>query len=197
MKQIEIPTRVNETLEEAIKKLEKHGFKKVRESKVKDIYLTQKKKDLNKKNIIEILSSCVLLRYLKINDEQVIKKITYKNKVYDDNQVISEEKINLNCEDLNIAYKLFQALKFEKLTEVKYDVLVMKKNNLEFAFQNVNNLGLLLEYENLNDFEEKSNEEILEEKKIMIKELKSYGLNISNEIDVKKAYELVLKSLQI
>ena len=197
MKQIEITTRVNETLEEAIKKLEKHGFKKVRESKVKDIYLTQKKKDLNKKNIIEILSSCVLLRYLKINDEQVIKKITYKNKVYDDNQVISEEKINLNCEDLNIAYKLFQALKFEKLTEVKYDVLVMKKNNLEFAFQNVNNLGLLLEYENLNDFEEKSNEEILEEKKIMIKELKSYGLNISNEIDVKKAYELVLKSLQI
>ena len=197
MKQIEITTRVNETLEEAIKKLEKHGFKKVRESKVKDIYLTQKKKDLNKKNIIEILSSCVLLRYLKINDEQVIKKIIYKNKVYDDNQVISEEKINLNCEDLNIAYKLFQALKFEKLTEVKYDVLVMKKNNLEFAFQNVNNLGLLLEYENLNDFEEKSNEEILEEKKIMIKELKSYGLNISNEIDVKKAYELVLKSLQI
>ena len=98
---------------------------------------------------------------------------------------------------MNIAYKLFQALKFEKLTEVKYDVLVMKKNNLEFAFQNVNNLGLLLEYENLNDFEEKSNEEILEEKKIMIKELKSYGLNISNEIDVKKAYELVLKSLQI
>lgn len=197
MKQIEITTRVNETLEEAIKKLEKHGFKKVRESKVKDIYLTQKKKDLNKKNIIEILSSCVLLRYLKINDEQVIKKITYKNKVYDDNQVISEEKINLNCEDLNIAYKLFQALKFKKLTEVKYDVLVMKKNNLEFAFQNVNNLGLLLEYENLNDFEEKSNEEILEEKKTMIKELKSYGLNISNEIDVKKAYELVLKSLQI
>lgn len=197
MKQIEITTRVNETLEEAIKKLEKHGFKKVRESKVKDIYLTQKKKDLNKKNIIEILSSCVLLRYLKINDEQVIKKITYKNKVYDDNQVISEEKINLNCEDLNIAYKLFQALKFEKLTEVKYDVLVMEKNNLEFAFQNVNNLGLLLEYENLNDFKEKSNEEILEEKKTMIKELKSYGLNISNEIDVKKAYELVLKSLQI
>lgn len=197
MKQIEITTRVNETLEEAIEKLEKHGFKKVRESKVKDIYLTQKKKDLNKKNIIEILSSCVLLRYLKINDEQVIKKITYKNKVYDDNQVISEEKINLNCEDLNIAYKLFQALKFEKLTEVKYDVLVMKKNNLEFAFQNVNNLGLLLEYENLNDFEEKSKEEILEEKKTMIKELKSYGLNISNEIDVKKAYELVLKSLQI
>ena len=82
MKQIEITTRVNETLEEAIKKLEKHGFKKVRESKVKDIYLTQKKKDLNKKNIIEILSSCVLLRYLKINDEQVIKKITYKNKRY-------------------------------------------------------------------------------------------------------------------
>lgn len=195
MKQIEITTRVNETLDEAIKKLEKYGFKKIRESRIEDIYLTQRKKELNKKNVIQILSSCVLLRYLKVNNDQVIKKITYKNKVYDGNQVISEEKINLGCEDLNKAFKLFEALNFEKLTDVKYDVLVMAKGNLEFAFQNVENLGLLVEYENLNDFACKSNKEILEEKKKMISELKSYGFNVTDEFDIKKAYELILKSL--
>lgn len=195
MKQIEITTRVNETLDEAIKKLEGHGFKKIRESRIEDVYLTQKKKELTKENIIYVLSSCVLLRYLKINDDQVMKKITYKNKVYDDDQVISEEKINLNCEDLGKAFKLFEAIKFEKLIDVKYDVIVMAKGSLEFAFQNVENLGLLVEYENLNDFAGKSNIEILEEKKAMINELKSYGLNVADEFDVKKAYELILKSL--
>lgn len=195
MKQIEITARVNDTLENAIEKLEKFGFKKIRKSRIEDIYLTQKKKELTKENIIDILSSCVLLRYLKINDDKIIRKITYKNKVYDGNQVISEEKINLNCEDLDKAFELFKALNFEKLIDVKYDVLVMAKENLEFAFQNVENLGLLVEYENINDFDGKSNNEILNEKKKMINELKSYGLDVTDEYDVKKAYELIFKSL--
>lgn len=195
MKQIEITTRVNETLDEAIEKLKKYGFKKIRESRIEDTYLTQKKKELSKENILQVLSSCVLLRYLKVNNDQVIKKITYKNKVYDGNQVISEEKINLNCDDLETAFELFKALNFEKIIDVKYDVLVMAKENLEFAFQNVENLGLLVEYENINDFDGKSNEEILEEKKKMIVELKSYGFDVTDEFDVKKAYELISKEL--
>lgn len=195
MKQIEITARVNDTLENAIEKLKKFGFKEIRKSRIEDIYLTQKKKEITKENIIDILSSCVLLRYLKINDDKIIRKITYKNKVYDGNQVISEEKINLNCEDLDKAFELFKALNFEKLIDVKYDVLVMAKENLEFAFQNVENLGLLVEYENINDFAGKSNNEILNEKKKMINELKSYGLDVTDEYDVKKAYELILKSL--
>ncbi len=195
MKQIEITGRVNETLDEATNKLEKCGFKKIRESRIEDTYLTQKYKELSKNNILQVLSSCVILRYLKVNNDQVIRKITYKNKIYDGNQVISEEKINLNCDDLDEAFELFKALKFEKIVDVKYDVLVMAKGNIEFAFQNVENLGLLVEYENLNDFDGKSNEEILGEKKKMIAELKSYGLDITDEFDVKKAYELILKSL--
>lgn len=195
MKQIEITTRVNETLDEVIEKLKKCGFKKIRESRIEDTYLTQKKRELSKENILQVLSSCVLLRYLKVNNDQVIKKITYKNKVYDGNQVISEEKINLNCDDLDTAFELFKALNFEKIIDVKYDVLVMAKENLEFAFQNVENLGLLVEYENINDFDGKSNEEILEEKKKMIVELKSYGLDVTDEFDVKKAYELISKLL--
>ena len=193
MKQIEVTTKVNDSLENAIKKLEDQGFKKIRESRIEDAYLTQRVKDLKHDNIVDILSSCVLLRYLNVNNEQTFKKITYKNKVYEGDTVISEEKINLNCEDLEKAEKLFNALGFEKLVDVKYDVIVLAKGKLEFAFQNVENLGLLLEYENLNDFDNISNDEILKEKEKMIGEIRSYNLNVTDDYDVKKAYELIEK----
>lgn len=193
MKQIEVTTRVNCSLEEAVKILERQGFKKIRESRIEDAYLTQKVKELKKDNIVDILSSCVLLRYLKVNNEQTFKKITYKSKIYSGSTVISEDKINLDCEDLKKAEKLFKMLDFEKLVDVKYDVIVMAKGKLEFAFQNVEGLGLLLEYENLNDFNNVSNSKIIEEKEKMIKEIRSYHLNVTDEYDVKKAYELVEK----
>ena len=52
MKQIEITVRLNEKIEEAISKLENNGFKKIRESDIDDIYLSNldiKMKDENDK----------------------------------------------------------------------------------------------------------------------------------------------------
>lgn len=191
MKQIEITVKVYSSLEEASAILEKIGFKKIRESRVEDTYLTQNKQRLNKKNILEVLSSCVLLRYLKINDKETFRKITYKRKEYKNNQVVSEEKINLDCENLKDAKRLFEALKFEKLVDVNYDVVVFEKDGLELAFQNVEKLGLLLEFENLGDFTNVSTQKIIEEKQKMITRLKNFGLKVSEDFDVKKAFELV------
>lgn len=190
MRQIEITTRVNNKLDDAIAILASQGFEKIRESRVEDKYLTQNIANLSNDNIMEILTTCVLLRYLKVNNKK-ITKITYKNKIIENNEVISEEKINLNCEDLKMAEKLFKALKFQKLVEVNYDVIVMAKNGVEFAFQNVEGLGLLVEYENTKDFSLATNDEIRLEKKNMLKEIQSYGLNITNEYDIKKAFELI------
>jgi hypothetical protein len=69
----------------------------------------------------------------------------------------------------------------------------MAKGKLELAFQNVENMGLLLEYENLDDFGNASNSEIIKEKERMIKEIRNYNLNVTDEYDVKKAYELIEK----
>ena len=140
MEQIEITVKLNEKTETALNKLKRLGYKNIRESDVYDIYMTQSKKELNNNNIQYILSNCVLLRDLKVEDQEW-KKITYKNKKYVNGQVISEEKINVNCDDLKKAKKLFEHLKFEKLIEVKYHVIVMKKNEIELAFQEVENLG--------------------------------------------------------
>jgi len=192
MKQIEITVKVKEAMQSAIEKLEMQGYKKIRESDVADIYMTQLKSKLNKDNIKEILSSCVLLRTIKI-DEKEVKKITYKNKEYDNGQVISEQKVNIDCNNLEYDKKSFEYLNFEELIEVKYHVLVMEKDGIELAFQDVENLGLLIEYENNNNFENKTIEEIKEEKIKMYKEIKKLGIKITEDYDIKKAWELIVK----
>ena len=195
MKQIEITVRLNEGMQSAIKKLELQGFKKIRESEIDDIYMTSKLRKLNKYNIQDILKKSVLLRKIKIENNE-IKKITYKNKEFDDNgDVISEQKINLDCSDLEKAKKLVEYLEFEKLIRVKYKVVVYSKDKVEYAFQDVENLGTLIEYENTEDFEGKSLDEINETKNNMYNEIKNTGINITEEKDVKKAYELILKKI--
>lgn len=194
MRQIEITVRVKEPLDKAINKLEKLGFKNIRESNVDDVYMTQLKDKLNKENIQYILSNSVLLRYLNVNGKE-FKKISYKNKVYDNGNVISEKKVNVECNSLESAKQLFECLNFEELVEVKYNVLVMEKNGIELAFQYGNDIGVLIEYENKNDFSNKTNEEIRLEKENMYNYIKKSGIEITEEIDVKKAWELIEKSI--
>ena len=141
MRQIEITVRVKEPLDKAIIKLEKLGFKNIRESNVDDVYMTQLKDKLNKENIQYILSNSVLLRYLNVNGKE-FKKISYKNKVYDNGNVISEKKVNVECNSLESAKQLFECLNFEELVEVKYNVLVMEKNGIELAFQYGDDIGV-------------------------------------------------------
>lgn len=164
MKQIEITRYLLEAEEKAFDKLEKQGFKLIRTSTIEDKYLTSKIRELTKDNIQYILKNSVLLRYLKVEGKE-FKKITYKYKNVDkDENIISETKININCEDLSEAEKLFENLGFEILTIVKYKVKVYEKDGIELAFKNVEGLGSMIEYENEEDFENKNIEEIKKSK---------------------------------
>ena len=162
MEQIEITVRVKESLENVVTKLKKEEFVIIRKSEINDLYMSQLVDKLKSDNIQYILSNSVLLRYLNIEGEE-IKKITYKNKKYDkNNNLLSEQKISIDCKDLETAKKLFECLKFEELIRVKYQVIVLKKDNMELALQLVENLGLLLEYEDTNDYRGMSNTEMKE-----------------------------------
>ena len=194
MKQIEITVKVNNTPDEIAKILTKQGFKIIRRSRIEDEYLTQQKKELTKDNIIDVLNSSVLIRYLK-TEEHEFKKITYKIKQYKNKTVISEEKINVNIDNIENAIKLFSKLNFENLVSVKYDVIVYSDGTYEFAFQNVENLGLLLEFEHPDDFENFTTKEIMKEKEKMLKIIEDSGLSIEKDYDIKKAYELILKEI--
>ncbi len=195
MEQIEITVRVKESLEDAIEKLEKAGFILIRKSKVDDVYMSQLVDKLNNDNIQYILSNSVLLRYLNQDGEE-IKKITYKNKKFDkNNNLLSEKKVSIDCQDLEKARELFECLNFRELIRVRYKVFAMKKDNIEFAFQLVDNLGLLLEYENTNDYAGKSDIEIEKVKCKMFKEIHEFGIKTTDEMDVKKAEELIYNKI--
>lgn len=195
MKQIEITVKVNNTLDEVDKILISKGFKLIRKSRVEDEYVCPNDINVNRENILKVLSSSVLIRYLKTQDGE-FKKITYKDKKYDKNDmVISEEKINVSINDIQSAHKLFKKINFKNLVDVKYDVIVYSNNDYEFAFQNVEGLGLLLEFENENDFEGVSDEAIANEKQKMYEIIKNYGIKVENNYDIKKAYELLMKKL--
>lgn len=195
MEQIEVTVRVKESLQDAIEKLEKAGFILIRESQVDDLYMSQLVNKLNNDNIQYILSKSLLLRYLNQNGEE-IKKITYKNKKFDkNNNLLSEKKVSIDCQNLEKARELFECLNFRELIRVRYKVFVMKKDNIEFAFQLVDNLGLLLEYENANDYAGKSDIEIEKVKKKMFKEIREFGIETTDEMDVKKAEELIFNKI--
>ena len=197
MKQIEITVKVNNTLDEVDQILISKGFKLIRKSRVEDEYVCPNDIKVNRENILKVLSSSVLIRYLKTQDGE-FKKITYKDKKYDKNDmVISEEKINVSINDIQSAHKLFEKINFKNLVDVKYDVIVYSNNDYEFAFQNVEGLGLLLEFENENDFEGVSDEAIANEKQKMYEIVKNYGIKVENNYDIKKAYELVMKKIEL
>ena len=196
MKQIEITRYLLETEENAFDKLEKQGFKLIRTSTIEDKYLTSKLRELTKDNIQYILKNSVLLRYLNVEGKE-FKKITYKYKNVDkDENIISETKININCEDLSEAEELFENLGFELLIIVKYKVKVYEKDGIELAFQNVEGLGSMIEYENTEDFENKNIEEIKKVKQKMEEKIESFGILIEKGNDVKKAKELIEKNIK-
>jgi adenylate cyclase class IV len=49
--------------------------------------------------------------------------------------------------------KLLELIGLKTIANVNYDVIVYSNDDIEFCFQSVENLGLLLEYENKNDYD--------------------------------------------
>ena len=190
MKQVEITTRVKDSLENIDKILKNKNFEIIRKSQIEDVYLSNFKNNLTDNNINDILSKSVLVRYLDENGN-IYKKITYKDKRYVNNVLQYEEKINISIDNTQNAIKLFEKIGLEKLVTVKYDCIVYSNKKLELAFQNVENLGLLLEYENKNDFDNATQEVIKNEKLNMLQEIQTLGINVSDETDIRKAYELL------
>ena len=195
MKEIEITTRVLDNLEIVDNKLQQLGFQKVRTFTIRDSYFCADLTGLNQNNIATHLSNCVLIREIDMGNE-VQKKLTYKNKTFQNGMTISEEKINVEINDIKKAKALFTALNFYEIVAVENKSTVYAKDGLEFAFQDVTDLGLLLEYENANDFEGQDETVILKMKQAMLQEIKNLGIRTTDEFDVKKAYELISKQIR-
>ena len=193
MKQLEITGEVCQSLDEINDILTKQNFKIIRKSRIEDKYMSQFVNQLNSDNIISILEKSVLLRKL-ILDGKEINKITYKDKKYDNGILLYEEKTSVSIDSIEDAENLFLKLDFKNLVNVNYNCTVYSNDNMELAFQDVENLGMLVEYESKEDFDGKSSEEINKKKLEMLEEIRNLGLVVGNK-DIRKANELILKSL--
>ena len=189
MKEIEITVKVFDSVEKTKDILARQGLKIVDTYSTKDIYLSQ---DTNLSQSIEsMLNKSVILRQI-VTPSKVIKKIVHKNKVYDGDTLLYEDKINLKCEDLENAKLLFEALDFKELVIVQYDSFVYQKEGLELSFQNVKDLCLLLEIES-DKKKLESEEDVMQEKRRLYNLAKSLSLNIGDELNIKKAKALIEK----
>lgn len=189
MKEIEITVKVFDSVEKTKDILARQGLKIVDTYSTKDIYLSQ---DTNLSQSIEsVLNKSVILRQI-VTPSKVIKKIVHKNKVYDGDTLLYEDKINLKCEDLENAKLLFEALDFKELVIVQYDSFVYQKEGLELSFQNVKDLGLLLEIES-DKKKLESEEDVMQEKRRLYNLAKSLSLIIGDELNIKKAKALIEK----
>lgn len=189
MKEIEITVKVFDSVEKTKDILARQGLKIIDIYSTKDIYLSQ---DTNLSQSIEsMLNKSVILRQI-VTPSKVIKKIVHKNKVYDGDTLLYEDKINLKCEDLENAKLLFEALDFKELVIVQYDSFVYQKEGLELSFQNVKDLGLLLEIES-DKKKLESEEDVMQEKRRLYNLAKSLSLNIGDELNIKKAKVLIEK----
>lgn len=189
MKEIEITVKVFDSVEKTKDILARQGLKIIDTYSTKDIYLSQ---DTNLSQSIEsMLNKSVILRQI-VTPSKVIKKIVHKNKVYDGDTLLYEDKINLKCEDLENAKLLFEALDFKELVIVQYDSFVYQKEGLELSFQNVKDLGLLLEIES-DKKKLESEEDVMQEKRRLYNLAKSLSLNIGDELNIKKAKALIKK----
>jgi len=190
MQQIEITVEVKDSLKQAEDILKSNGFEISKLARVEDEYLSHHSGDIDKDDILGLLSKCVLLRYLK-EEEREIRQITYKNKSYIKGNLATEEKINILCDDLNKARALFSHLDFNKLVDVKYDVIQFKKEDVCIALQNVEGLGLLLEYEGNVDASDCTVSQILEEQQRLVDKVKAFGLSLGSDFNIRKAHELI------
>ena len=110
--------------------------------------------------------------------------LLYKNKTIDTSgNVLREEKTHCPINDIEPAKQILVKAGLTPWCELTQDMKIYKNDKMEFALQHIDQLGLFLEYE-----EDKSMAGMTDYQKInqMLSNLKSLGLNISNETSFKK-----------
>ena len=197
METIEITVKVNETKESVKNKLINNGFIQTSDEYGDDIYMTRDLIKLNKDNILDILNESVILRHHHGKYREERKWIVYKDKQYKDGFVTKEEIISVKIDDIEKMKTLLEKLGYKVLVEKNQYFNDFTKDDMVFTLEEVKDIGLLIEYENKNDFTNKSDKEIMDTKKEMYNTIKNMGIKISDDYDIKKAYDLIIKKYNL
>lgn len=143
----EITVKVMCTKNELIKHLTDNGFKKCREFTLDDYYFIPKDLDLEKMTTREIISKAVIIRYI-VNEENVVQKITFKIKdIADNGDIINQQAISCDIYKIEDAKKLFKAIGYNEIMNIKEDDVTYSKDGFELAIKDIKNGDILIEIE--------------------------------------------------
>lgn len=143
----EVTIKVISTKEELIKILTDKEFKRGREFSLDDYYFIPNDIDKDKLSTREILSKAIIIRYI-VDENKIIQKITFKRKNIDKKgNILTQNSINCDITNVNDAKKLFEAIGYSEIMNIKENDIIYYKNNFELALKFVKNGDLLIEIE--------------------------------------------------
>lgn len=178
MQTIELTVKVRDSKEAVKQKLIEHGFKQVTDEYGSDIYFSNEIEKLNKNNILEILNKSLLVRHHYGEYRPERKFLVFKDKKYKNNEIVKEEIIKTQIEDIDSMKRILEKMEYKELIRKKQHFNDFTNGKITLILEDVEEMGLLIEYENNNDFSDINDDEMLKIKKEMYEEIKSYGINL-------------------
>lgn len=158
----EITVRVKGDLKSFYKTIEEKGFKVEDKFKLDDSFFVLENLDLENMTTREILANAVIVRIVERDGGRLVKNITYKRKVFDeDGNILSQSKVE--CDVLNEcdAKRLLLAIGFKEIMRIKESDIAFEKDGFSFSVKDIENGEKLIESEaNLNIEEMNSLEKI-------------------------------------
>ena len=143
----EVTVRVVCSNDELINYLKKQGFKSGREFSLDDDYYIPSSLNIDNMSAREILSKAIILRYI-VDDGKIVQKITYKIKnIAENGDIISQRAINCDVQNIEDAKKVFEALDYYKIMNIKENDIIYYKNNFELAIKYIEKGDILIEIE--------------------------------------------------
>ena len=151
----EITVKVKCELNELYKILEEKGFKVNDKFALNDTYLVPEKLEMEKLSVREILSHAVIIRNIIREMPKGIKnKITFKKKEFDsEGNILNQTATSCEIKDIEEAKKLFKAIGYKEIMNIKERDLVYGKEGFELAIKDIQNGEKLIEIETVEDNE--------------------------------------------
>lgn len=143
----EVTVRVICSRDELLNYLKKQEFKSGREFSLDDYYYIPSSLNIETLSTREILSKAIILRYI-VDDGKIVQKITYKIKdIAENGDIISQRAINCDVQNIEDAKKIFEALDYTEIMNIKEEDIIYYKNNFKLAIKFIKNSDILIEIE--------------------------------------------------